>query len=78
MAFYIEKEQLYIDTYVPGVSLGVSLLQVRDGEQVLSNKTPDNSALCPMAVMNRALTSAETCYSSTEREALCTFHDLEK
>ena len=46
MAFYNEKEQLYLETeYVSVVSLGASLLNMRNGMQFPRNEAPDNTAL---------------------------------
>ena len=40
MAFYDEKQQLYLETVASGISLGENLLQARDGIQFLRNETP--------------------------------------
>ena len=45
IAFYKEKEQLYIETDVSDVGLRASLLQVREGTWLLRNEGPNNAAL---------------------------------
>ena len=77
MAFYIEKEKLYLQRDVSVVGLGANLLQVRDGIQFPRSEAPDNAVLLIIALVSKSLTSAETCYTNTEREALGILHDLE-
>ena len=45
MAFYNEKEELYLETDVLGVSLRASFLQVRDGKWFPKDEAPENVAL---------------------------------
>ena len=52
-----------------GVSLRAGHLYLRNGMQFLSNEVTDLAAMWPIAFLNRNLTSAETHYSSIEREA---------
>ena len=70
MAFYNEKEQLYLETDVSGVGLGAGLLQVRDDMQFSRNEVPDNAVLWPVAFMTKGITSTKTCYSNIEKEIL--------
>ena len=76
MAFYNDKQQLYLETDTLGVSLGASLLQIGDGMLFSRNDAPDNAALQPITFMSKTLTSAETCYSNRV-EALGILHGLE-
>ena len=59
MAFYNEKEQLYIERDVSGVGLVASLLQVRDGILFQKSKTTDDTALQLIAFASKSLTSAK-------------------
>ena len=45
MAFYIDKEKMYLEMHVRGAGLRVSLLQGTDGMWFPKTKTPDNAAL---------------------------------
>ena len=45
MAFYNEKEQLYLEMDMLGVSLRASLLQSRDEVQFSNDETSDNMAV---------------------------------
>ena len=78
MAFYNEKEQLYLETDVSGVSLRASLLPVRDKMWLPRNKAPDNAALWTVAFVSKSLISAEIWYSNIEREALGILHGIVK
>ena len=64
MKFLSVKEQLYLETDMMGVDLGECILQVRDGMWLPKDKTPENSAMWPIAVARKSLTSAETLYSN--------------
>ena len=70
MAFYNEKEQLYLETYASGVSLGASCLHMRDDMWVPRNEAPKNAVLWPIVFKSKSSTSMETHYSNIEREAL--------
>ena len=74
MAFYNEKEQLYLEADAFGVSQAVSLLQVRDGIQYRRNEAPDNASLWPVAFTSKSSTNVENC--NIEREVLGILHDL--
>ena len=78
MAFYNEKEQLYLETDALGIILGESLLQVRVGIWLPRNEASDNPVLCPIAFASKSLSNIETDYSNMERESLGIFHGLEK
>ena len=56
MAFYNEKEQLYLETDVFDVVLGATLLQARDKIRFLRNETPDNAALWAITFASKSLT----------------------
>ena len=58
MAFYNEKEQLYLWTDTSGVGFRASLLQVRDGVWFPRNKAPDDAILWLVAFLSNSLTSA--------------------
>ena len=45
MAFYIEKDQLYLEKDASCVSLGASFLQMRDGMWFPRNEAPNNAVL---------------------------------
>ena len=60
MAFYIEMEQLYLETDASDVGLGASVLQVRDGMQFPRKEALDSAVLWPIAFSRKGLTSAET------------------
>ena len=51
-------------TYVSGVDLGVSLLQVTDGKLFSKDEAPDSMALCPITFTSKTLRSAETWYGN--------------
>ena len=78
IAFYNEKEQLFLETDVSGMGLGPSLLQVRDGVWFQSNEMTDNTVLQPIAVASKSLTSIETCYSNIDKEAIGILHSIGK
>ena len=78
MEFYNGKEQLYLETNPLGVGLGASLLQVRDSMWFQRKEILNNASLWLIAFMIKSITSVETQYSSTEREALGILHGLEK
>ena len=78
MAFYYEKEQLYVETNDSGVGLGASVLQAKDDLQFPSNEAPGKAVLWPVISVIKSLTSAETHHSNIEREALGIPHGLEK
>ena len=61
-----QEEQLYLETKALGISVGASLVQVRDGLQFLRNEVPNNATLRQIAFVNKSLTSAETHYSNIE------------
>ena len=54
MAFFNEKEQLYLETDVSGVSLKATLLQARDGMQFPKDEASNNMALQPIVFLIRA------------------------
>ena len=60
MAFYKEKDQLYLQTDALGVGFRASLLQARDGMKFTRNKAPYNATLIPIAFASKSLTSSET------------------
>ena len=62
--FYNEKDQLYPEIAMLGVSLRASLLQVRDGMQFLKDEAPNNRQPQPIAFTSRSLTSVETWLSN--------------
>ena len=64
MAFYSQKEQLYLETNALGVSLGAGLVQVRDRPQYPKNDAPDSATLWPVIFVSKRLTSGETHYSN--------------
>ena len=74
MAFLDEKEQLYLEKDALGGSLGVSLLQQRNGMQFPTNVAPTNRAPWPIAFASKSLTSAETQYRNIKREVLGILH----
>ena len=45
MTFYNQKEQQYLETYLSGLSLTATLLQMRDSMWCPRNKAPNNVAL---------------------------------
>ena len=73
----VTKQQLYLEIYVSGVGLGISL-QARDRMQSQRNEVPKNAVLWPIAFTSKSLTTVEVLYNNTEREALGILHGLEK
>ena len=67
MAFYNEKEQLYLETDPSDIGLGASLLQARGRMQFPRNEAPNNSAQQPIVFASKSLMSAETHYSNIEK-----------
>ena len=55
MKFYYASRPLYLETDAPGFSLGVGLLQVREGMNCRCDKVPDNAILHPNAFTNKSL-----------------------
>ena len=45
MAFYKEKQQIYLEAYASGVSIGSNLLQMRNGMWFLRNEAPNNATI---------------------------------
>ena len=70
MKFFDKKEQLYLETDVFEVGLRAGLLQVRKEMNCLKHTPPGNSIVRPIAYMMKGSSSAETCYSNTERGVL--------
>ena len=64
MAFYNEKEQMYLETDASGDGLEASLLQVRDGMKFLRYKPNENAALQLIAFESNSITNAETHYAT--------------
>ena len=58
MAFYNEKEQLYLETYVLGVGLGACFQQVGDRMQFQKDEAPNNMTLWPIPFTSKRMTSA--------------------
>ena len=57
-ARYMYEVLWYIEVLMPrdSVSLGASLLQVRDGMNCGKDEIPENTALCPIAFASKKLT----------------------
>ena len=72
MAFYNEKEQLYLEADVLGVRLGGCLLQARDRMQFLMDETTDSAVLLKIAFTSKSLRSAENHYNNVERSTIHT------
>ena len=72
MTFYNERGPVYLQTDASGIGLETGLLQVTE------HKAPDNTALHPIVLASKSLSSTETRYSSTDRKALGIPHELEK
>ena len=80
MKFYNKKEVMFFETDASGVVLGAGLLQARDILQLLHDKMPDNTALCPISLASKRFTIAKkkTRYSNIERELCGIPQSLEK
>ena len=77
MAFYNEKQQLYLGTDALVGGLRASLLQVRDGKWFSRNVYPNNATLWPIVFASKRLTSMKTHYGSIDSEALGILYGLE-
>ena len=51
MKFYDDNKPLYLETDASGISLGAALLQLRDDTSCQTHMVPDNTILCPIAVV---------------------------
>ena len=76
MKFYDEIKPLYLEMDAPGIGLGATLLQTRDGTTCSEDIPPDNTILRPITFASKSLTSAVQRYSNIEREALGILHGL--
>ena len=77
MAFYNEKEQLYLETAVLGVGLEGSVLPARDRMWFSRNEAHDRAALLSIAFTSKSMVSAETHFGNAEREVLDILHGLQ-
>ena len=59
MKFYDDTKLLYLKIDASGVSLGASLLQLRDNMNCPKDTAPDNTILCPIAFASKSLTGTE-------------------
>ena len=76
LKFYNQNKQLYLETDVSGVRLGVGLLQERGRIQFPKDEEHDNLVLWLIAFTSKSFTCAETGYSSIEREVLGMLYGL--
>ena len=70
MKFYDDTKLLYLKTDASGISLGATLLQLRDNTNCTKDTAPDNTILCPIVFVSKSLTGAERRYSNIECKAL--------
>ena len=77
MKFY-NKKPLSLETDASGVVLVAGLLQARDGMSCPKDTTLDNTIMRPIAFAKKSLSTAETCCSNIEREALGILCSLQK
>ena len=78
MKLYDDTKLLYLETDMPGVGLGVALLQCCINTACQKGMAPDNTNLHPIAFASKSLTGAELRYSNIKQEALGIRHRLEK
>ena len=52
------------------IGLGASLLEMREGLNLLHDQVPDNASLHPIAFASKPLSSVQQWHSKIEREAL--------
>ena len=78
MKFYDETKPLYLEIDSSRIGLSAALLQTRDGTSCPKDSTPDNTILQLIVFASKSLTSAESRYTNTEREALSILHCLKK
>ena len=57
MVFYMEKEQLYLETEI---GPGSNILQVKERMWLPWNEAPDNAALYPIMLISKSLTCVGT------------------
>ena len=60
MAFYQEREELYMETNPSDEGLGAHLLQVRNRMWFPQNEAPVKTTLQPIVLASKSLTIAET------------------
>ena len=53
MKFYNETKPLYLETGTPGIGLGVSLLQARNGTNCQRDTAQNNNMLKPIAFASK-------------------------
>ena len=70
MKFYDAFKSLYPETDASGVSLGASLLKVREGMNYARDGVLGNATLHPIMIASKILSSMEQWYISIEWEAL--------
>ena len=77
LKFYNEGKQMYLETDISGLGLGVALLQVRDN---VFHKGWGSWELTAAAnsICKKNLTNAKMHYSNIERQALGILHGLER
>ena len=61
MKFYDERKHLYLKTCASGISPGAGLLKVRGGMSCMTDESPDNVILPPIAFASKSLSSAKAC-----------------
>ena len=76
--FILQSKTTAILRVMLGVSLGASLLQVRDTLQFPGSEVPNSATAWPIEFASKSLTSMETYYYYTEQETLGILHGLEK
>ena len=70
MKFYDALQPLYLEKDISSIGLEAGHLWIRDGMNCGWDKILDNMALCPIAFVNKSLSSMAWWYSSIEWDTL--------